>query len=298
MFLFCISAVDIQAQSVGVKTDHNGILIGERLQYELLVNLPSPGYAIDFKFPDSLAHFDVLENNNFDTINSNGSFQVHKKIIFTSFDSGAWHIPSFEVLIEHDNRSQKFLTDSLLINVGYSPADSTGELRDIKPVLEVSVKDYFWYYVAAAVLLALIVAWLIYLYIRNTKRRSKQLFNSPFTAFDEAMKALQELKSLDLHDPVTIKEYHSSLADIYKRYLSRKQGKNMLNKTTGDILISTKEHYEDTRLVSTMAEALRCADAVKFAKFIPTVSESDQSHAQVKEAIELIEKLQSPPKQP
>ena len=298
MLLFCVAVVGSKAQSVGVKADRNQLLIGERLQYELLVNLPSPGYAINFKFPDSLAHFDVLENNNFDTINNNGSFQVHKKIVFTSFDSGAWHIPSFEVLVEHDNQIQKFLTDSILINVGYSPADSTGELRDIKPVMEVSVADYFWYYVAIAVLLGIIVAWLIYIYVRNTKRRPKPIFNSAFTAYDEAMKALQELKNLDLHDPFKIKEYHSSLAEIYKRYFSRKQGKNMLNKTTGDILISTKDHYEDTRLVSTMAEALRCADAVKFAKFIPTVSESDQSHAQVKEAIELIEKLQSPLKQP
>ena len=293
-----MAVVGSPAQSVGVKTDRTQLLIGERLQYELLVNLPSPGYAINFKFPDSVAHFDVLENNNFDTINSNGSFQVHKKIVFTSFDSGAWHIPSFEVLLENNNQSQKFLTDSILINVGYSPADSTGELRDIKPVMEVFVADYFWYYVGIAGLLGIIVAWLIYIYIRNTKRKPKPIFNSAFTAYDEAMKALQELKNLDLHDPVKVKEYHSSLAEIYKRYFSRKQGKNMLNKTTGDILISTKDHYEDTRLVSTMAEALRCADAVKFAKFIPTVSESDQSHAQVKEAIEFIEKLQSPPKQP
>ena len=71
----------------------------------------------------------------------------------------------------------------------------------------------------------------------------------------------------------------------------------MLNKTTGDILIGIKEHYQDPRLVSTLAEALRCADAVKFAKYIPAVSESDQSHAQVKETIEAIEKLQSQPKQ-
>ena len=295
MLLFCIAVVGSQAQSIGVKTDRNQLLIGERLQYELLVNLPSPGYAINFKFPNSLAHFDVLESNNFDTINSNGSFQVHKKIVFTSFDSGSWYIPSFEVLVEHDNQSQKFLTDSLLVNVGYSPADSTGELRDIKPVIEVTVKDYFWYYVAAVVLLGLIVAWVIYIYIRNTKRKSKKIFNSPFSAYDEAMKALQDLKKLDLQDPVQTKEYHTSLAEIFKRYYSRRQGKNMLNKTTGDILIGIKEHYEDAGLLSAIAEALRCADAVKFAKYIPAVSESGQSYSQVKETIDLIEKLQSPP---
>ena len=273
------------------------MLIGERLQYELLVNLPSPGYAINFKFPDSVSHFEVIENNNFDTISSNGALQVHKKIVFISFDSGAWQIPAFEVLVERNAQSQKFLTDSILINVGYSPADSTGQLRDIKPVMEVSVTDYFWYYVAGGILLAIIIGWLVYRYLKNRPKKTKPLFDSPLTPFDEAMNALAALKKYDLDDAVQVKEYHSLLATIFKKYYSRKQGRDMLNKTTSDILVSVKEHYEDTRLVSSLAEALRCADAVKFAKFIPGISESGQSHLQVKESIEVIEKIQSPTKQ-
>lgn len=273
------------------------MLIGERLQYELLVNLPSPGYAINFKFPDSVSHFEVIENNNFDTISSNGALQVHKKIVFTSFDSGAWQIPAFEVLVERNAQSQKFLTDSILINVGYSPADSTGQLRDIKPVMEVSVTDYFWYYVAGGILLAIIIGWLVYRYLKNRPKKTKPLFDSPLTPFDEAMNALAALKKYDLDDAVQVKEYHSLLAAIFKKYYSRKQGRDMLNKTTSDILVSVKEHYEDTSLVSSLAEALRCADAVKFAKFIPGISESGQSHSQVKESIEFIEKIQSPTKQ-
>ena len=287
-----------QAQTVGVKTDKDHILIGEKLQYELLVNLPAPGYAINFKFPDSLNHFDVLENDRFDTVSDKGgAFLIHKKIILTSFDSGAWHIPSFEVLVERDNQSKQFFTDSVLVNVGYSPADSTGELRDIKPVIEVTVTDYFWYYVAAAILLALIVAWLIYRYIKNRQKRPKPIFNSALTAYDEAMRSLQGLSQYDLHDALQVKEYHTSLAAIFKRYYSRKQARNMTNKTTTDTLINVKEHYEDAGLVSLLAEALRCADAVKFAKYIPAVTESEQSYVQVKDSIERIEKIQSPPKQ-
>ena len=267
------------------------------MQYDLLLSLPAQGYAINFKFPDSIAHFDVIENNNFDTISSSGSFDVHKKIIFTSFDSGSWHIPSFEVLIERNGRAQQFFTDSIKINVGYSPADSTGELRDIKPVMEVTVTDYFWYYVAGGVLLAIILGWLVYRYLKNRPKQPKPIFASALTPYDEAMKALQELKILDLNDPIKVKEYHSSLTALFKKYYSRKLDRNMVNKTTADILINVREQYEDGGLVSSLAEAMRCADAVKFAKFIPSVAESDQSHAQVKQAIELIEKLQSPPKQ-
>jgi len=55
--------------------------------------------------------------------------------------------------------------------------------------------------------------------------------------------------------------------------------------------------FDDARLVSALAEALRLTDAVKFAKYIPGKQTSEESLLQVKEAIELIEKIHSPIKQ-
>lgn len=272
-------------------------MIGERLTYELLVSLPAPGYAINFKLPDSIPHFDILENKNFDTINNTGFFQIHKQITFTSFDSGAWHIPAFDVLVEGNNTSQKFLTDSILVNVGYSPADSTNQLRDIKPIMEVDIKDYFWYYVAGVILIALVIAFFVYRYFKNRPTKEKPIFNSAITPYDEAMNGLKELEQTDLKDSVQIKAYHTSMAAIFKKYYSRKKDKNMINKTTSDILLAVKEQYEDASLVSTLAESLRVADAVKFAKYIPAVSESTNSHSQVKKTIDFIEKIQSQPNQ-
>jgi hypothetical protein len=258
------------------------------------LNLPAEGYAINFKLPDSIPHFDVIENNNFDTVSSNGSFLIHKKIVFTSFDSGTWHIPSFKILLEKNKTSGKLNTDSVLVNIGYSPADSTNQLRDIKPVMEVTVPDHFWFYVAAAVLAAIMLSVLFYFYLKNRKKKPLPMFHSALSPYDEAMKALQELKQYNLDKPEQVKTYHVSLIEIFKKYYSREQAKNMMNKTTGDILMSINEQWKNTVLVSSIAEALRCADAVKFAKYIPGITESGQSLGQVKTAIELIEKDRSP----
>lgn len=298
IFLLLLSFVAIKslAQSVEVKADKSSILIGERLQYDLTCKLPSPGYAINFKFPDSVSRFEVIENNNFDTTRSGTDFLVHKKIIFTSFDSGAWYIPSFEVLIERPNFSRRFYTDSLLVDVGYSPADSTGQLRDIKPLIEVTITDYTLYYIAGAVLLAIIIGILLYRYLKNRKKNPGTIFDASLSPFDEAMNALKQLNEKELSDQVQVKEYHSSLAVIFKRYFSRKLGENMMNRTTGEILLKSKG-FDDARLVSALAEALRLTDAVKFAKYLPGKQTSEESLLQVKEAIELIEKIHSPIKQ-
>lgn len=288
--LFCTTAFQSKSQSVGVKIDKGTILIGEQVQYDLQVILPAPGYGINFRIPDTVPHFEVIENKNFDTSNSGRDFIVHKKIIFTSFDSGAWYIPSFEVLLEKPNSSQKFMTDSLLVNVGYSPPDSTGELRDIKSVIDVTVEDYFWYYVAAAVLGAVLLGLLVYWYVRKRKRRPTAIFNTSLSAYEEAIQALQKLPAYNEQDAAQVKNYYSELSDIFRRYYSRKVSKDMMNRTTGDILLHLKDHRDQDETVPVIAASLRSADAVKFAKYIPPANEAQQSANQVKEVIGLIEK--------
>lgn len=287
----------LHAQSAIAKTDKDHILIGERLEYDLMLDLPTDGYEINVKVPDSVAHFEIIENKNFDTVSSSGSFLISKKIIFTSFDSGSWRLPSLEVLLNKNNVSSKLITDSLLINVGYSPTDSTNELRDIKPVMEVTVTDYTWLYIAGGVLVAIIIIVLLYFYFKNRKKKPLPVFHSALSPYDEAMKALIELKQYDLDKPEQVKNYHVSLDAIFKKYYSRKQSKNMMNKTTGDILIDIKEQSADPELLSSVAAALRCGDAVKFAKYIPAISESEKSHSLIKDAIEKMEQDQSPQKQ-
>ncbi|MEO6488957.1 MAG: hypothetical protein ABIO04_03370 [Ferruginibacter sp.] len=294
--LLCIAVSDLFGQSVGVKADRNQVLIGERVQYDLMVNLPTPGYAMNFNLPDSVPHFEVIENINFDTLSTNGgAFLIHKKLILTSFDSGTWYIPSFQVIVQRNNTARTFNTDSILVDVGYSPSDSTNALRDIKPVMEVNVTDYFWIYVASIVLGLLIIGYLIYNYFKNRKKKPVPVFHSELTPYQEAMKALDDLRKYDLQKPVDIKLFHSSLTEIFKKYYSRKLGRNLFDKTTGDILITLNEQ-QDPGSVSAIAEALRCTDAVKFAKYIPVASESNHSAARVKVTIDGIEKNDSPTK--
>ncbi len=289
--------IGLSAQSVSVKTDRIGILIGERISYDMLINLPDAGYQLNVNFPDSIPHFDVIENKNFDTVQNNGSFQIHKNIVYTSFDSGNWHIPSFEVLLKKNNTAVKLNTDSVLISVGYSAADTTNELRDIKPVMEVPVKDYFWYYIAAATMVLLIIAVLLYWILKNREKVPVPVFHSALSSFEEAMKALHELKQPDIGNPGEVKSYYVTLAGIFKKYYSRKQSKNLMNNTTSDLLIGIKEQWNEPTILFPLAEALRCADAVKFAKYIPGITESVNSFDQIKTVIEQIEKDLSPQKQ-
>ncbi len=283
-----ILQVCVQAQNVGIRTDKNQILIGERVQYDLLIRLPGSGYTFDVDLPETIPHFEVISRSVFDTSGSNNNFAIHQAIIFTSFDSGQWYIPSFPVTIQKGSNYKKFLTDSVLINVGYSPADSTNQLRDIKPVMEVTIDDYFWWYVAAAVLLALLLAYIIYRFWKKRKQTAVPVFDSPLTPYEEAKKSLEALSGSDPGRSADLAAYHTQLSLIIKRYYSRVNQVNLLNKTTGDFLLLLKEEQFDPATISSLAGALRIGDAVKFAKFVPPLEESRSCREIVGNVIEFI----------
>src|ERR1700712_1348179 len=92
IIIFCTIHICSNAQNVEIKTDKNQILIGERIEYDLFITLPSQGYSVNFGIPYSIPHFETIENGGYDTISTSGSFVLRRKFVFTSFDSGAWYI--------------------------------------------------------------------------------------------------------------------------------------------------------------------------------------------------------------
>lgn len=279
------------AQAVVTKIDRNDILIGERIQYEVKVNLANASYKVDFAVPDSIPHLEIMKQEKYDTIDAQGLYSLKLKIVFTSFDSGIWKIPSFPVRISFPNKTpQKFSSDSLLVRVGYSPADSSGQLRDIKPVMEVFVIDRQWVFILAGIILAIILAIVLYRYFKRRKVKPVPVFDTKLTAYEEAMTSLKDLQQNSPADAASLKKYYSSLSDILKKYLSRKQNKNLMSETTGDLLLVLNTQVNSQEILANTASALRMADAVKFAKYNAGDAENNNSVQQVMTTIQHLEK--------
>jgi hypothetical protein len=288
-FSFCVQFGFSQVQTI---TDKKDILIGEQIKLTIKAAYPlNSGPLSKSIMPDSIPHFEIVETGKIDTIDIGNIPAIEQSFIITSFDSGRWMFPSLpvEFLGTMGQKSETLITDSFFVNVSYSPPDSTNELRDIKPIMSVSIVDYFWYYIIGGAVLLLIIIFLLYNYFKKNKAVKPATPVSKLSPFNEAMEELKKLTQFDLQDPATIKRYHARLAEIFKNYLGRKQSKNLLNKTTGDLLISMRDIDLPAENISNLATALRCTDAVKFAKYLPSQSESEDSLQKIKETINLIE---------
>jgi hypothetical protein len=285
--LLMMATVTVNGQAMKTYINKNQILIGEHIRFEIKLNLAASNYRVDFNIPDSIPHFDIIDQGKYDTTDG-GVYSMRQTILFTSFDSGLWKFPSFPVTISSPSSGAKTIfSDSFLVKVNYSPMDTTEELRDIKPVMDVFVVDRTWIYYAIGALLALILAYFIYRYFKNRKKKAPPVFDAKLTAYEEAIKGLNELLKGGTSDA---KQYHSRISDIFKRYYSRKNNQNLMADTTGDVLVRLREKGRTSDLVSSTAEVLRFGDAVKFAKYAPTDAENQQAVSSMKQIIDFLEK--------
>jgi len=269
--------------------DKSEILIGDQFKLKVELGGIEEGDKINLPIiPDSIQHFEIINRSKIDSIYSNSRLNgVSQTFTFTSFDSGKWVLPSFWVNINplKDDTTYNFFTDSVPVTVSFSVSDTTSQLKDIKPIREADTFNPIWYWVGAGVLLVTLVVFLIWFY-RYWKRNKVNLpFTSKVSPYDEAMKELAGLKGYDLTLPEEIRKLHIKLGDILKRYLSRRQNTSYLNKTTSDMLILLNDQGPGKELLGKAASSMRCSDAVKFAQYLPPVTESEECLVAVKEVI-------------
>lgn len=300
VLLFIVLGLSIQfgftqAPSLRTAVDRRQILIGEQIKYNVQASFPSNAYHVTwFNVPDSFDHFEVVVRGRIDTAERNGILTFRQTLTLTSFDSGIYNIPALPVGFDPltDDTTLNLFTDSIPINISYSPLDSTETFHDIKTIIEVKDQIPLWMWIGGAALLILLIVGIIYLarYLKNRKK-TVSLFSSKLTPFDEAMQSLSMLQKEELLYKGEIKLFHTRLSDIFKRYLSRKTEKNILNLTSSDILLLLNDTLLSKADTSVIAGVLRMTDAVKFAKFYPHKEESEASFIDTKKIIEQVEKL-------
>lgn len=284
-----------QAPSLKTAVDKRQILIGEHLKYNVEATFPVNTYHLTwFNVPDSFDHFEVVIRGKIDSIENNGMLTCRQTLTLTSFDSGVNTLPALQVNFDPlvDDTTINLFTDTIPIIVSFSPMDSTETFHDIKTIIEVKDTIPWWMWAGGAALLILLIVAIIYLvkYFKNRKKH-ESIFKSKLSPYDEAMQSFGMLQKEQLLSKGEVKLFHVRLSDIFKRYLSRKTQKNILNLTSSDILLMLNDTLLSKVDTSAVAGVLRMTDAVKFAKYTPPAAESEASLINTKKAIEQVEKL-------
>ncbi len=280
--LFFVLAVAAQSKTaVKATIDRSQILIGEPIRLTLEADIPEHE-PIRFFQTDSIPHFEFLDKQKIDTSNTGSGTVLSQVIQITSWDSGHWIIPSFRL-------GENIATDTLPVDVGFTPFNPEQPYHDVKEIIEVTpkeekVKVKWWYIVAGAALLLFVLV----LLFRKKKKPVIQAVEQPIDPFKKAMEKLEELQ----HEKPETKEYYSRLVDIFREYIDAKKGIHSLQTTADELVVKLKALNMPKEQFDDLTQSLRIGDFVKFAKFVPSPEEDKKIFTIIYRSIQQIEQKQ------
>ena len=266
--LFFITVASAQSSSVTIKATLNRdhVLIGEPVELHIEVR-GGPDHPVTrwLNLPDSFNQLEVLGRSPVDTVSDAAVTSYRQTFTITGFEPGVWMIPALKINI---NKKAAY-TDSLALTiVPVQLKDSA--YHDIRTIIDVQDTKTSWWYRAAGLLSLAALGILAWLWLKS-RRGKPMVAGAPagtLSPLEEAISKLRALEAEHLANKEEWKKYYSALTGIFKKYIEKRFGSPALQKTTGELLLMLNGML-DKQVVSETAEALRIADAVKFARYQP-----------------------------
>jgi hypothetical protein len=304
ILIFLFGSLGLSAQSVDVNAsiDTNFLLIGEQTQIELKVKYRIDGEAVEVQFPsfiDTISEFvEIVYTSPIDTVypdkNDLSLIEQKQRITITSFDSGSYVIPFFEIQINQN----LFQTGPLQIEVRPMEVDTSKAIFDIRGPIEepFSIIDWAkenWIWIAIVLILLIGGIVLIY-YLKNRPENIEEEIKVIIPPHIIGLQKLQKLKDDQLWQNGKVKIHHSEISEIIREYLEKRYEVHALENTTDEIMQSLRFHSIQPNLLTKLNQILVLSDLVKFAKEKPLATENEMSLLNAVEFIKETKKIIAP----
>ena len=283
MLFSCFSAFAQSQVHAIASIDTTVIRIGEQFHLNLSATVPAGAQLTFPLIADSIHKLEVVNRSAIDTTNSqDGKFATYSQsLTITGFDSGFFVIEPFTFYYKSQASETRdsLSTEALLMQVQTIPVDTTREIKDIKPPIDVpftfrEALPYILAGVAAIVLVGLIV----YL-VKKRKRKPQEVVRKiparpPHEIAIEELKKIQEQK---LWQQGFYKEYHSAVEDTIRIYIEQRFSITAMELPSDDTLSHFRNNLITAEAFEKLRYILQTADMVKFAKGIPLGTENELS---------------------
>lgn len=245
--------------------DSNTILIGQQINFTITNKVTST--KIWPTYNEFLVEgIEIIKASKIDTTDG----VITQEFIITAWDSGSYFIPPIAF-------SENSKTEALLLNVQTIILAEDAELKDIKQPIEEPIGwSDIWPWLLGILILSLLI-FIVKKYIFNKNKPSIIIKPKVIIAADiSALKELNALEKAKIWQEGNVKEYHSQLSEIIRRYTENRFQFIALELTTDEILQELKSILSDDQL-NNLSTLLQRADLAKFAKSKPIDTENMES---------------------
>lgn len=158
--------------------------------------------------------------------------------------------------------------------------DEEEQFRPLKPIFEFA--RAIWPYLVGLLVLG-ILGWYLYRWYRQSPKQPEQKPRPAFQAtpfknpLHQLEQSLNELKSFTFETEQDFELFYIRLGDAIRTYFEELYRIPALESTSREIIRELESRVVDERLIDQTRNVLREADMVKFAKFQPTVEQTEES---------------------
>ena len=245
--------------------DSNTILIGQQINFTITNKVTST--KIWPTYNEFLVEgIEIIKASKIDTTEG----VITQEFVITAWDSGSYFIPAIAF-------SENSKTQALLLNVQTIILAEDAELKDIKQPIEEPIGwSDIWPWLLGILILSLII-FIVKKYIFNKNKQSIIVKPKVIIAADiSALKELTALEKAKIWQEGNVKEYHSQLSEIIRRYTENRFQFIALELATDEIISELKSKVNNEQLTS-INILLQRADLAKFAKSKPIDTENMES---------------------
>ncbi|MGK9368554.1 hypothetical protein ACSSWA_06615 [Melioribacter sp. Ez-97] len=286
--IFIAGGINAQQVSVKATTDTSDYKIGDYIKYQLEITRSPDVKILMPSIKDSLKNLEFIDTLTTSIDKVDNKIIEKRGYLFSYYDSARVTIPSFRIKYVAGKDTGLALVDSLVVNVHSLKIDPEKDIRDVKAPVTIPLD---WLMIFLIILVVLIVLALIYIAYRYRKKKKGAAEESVETVkippHEKALASLKELEAKKLWQRGFIKDYHSEITEIIRKYFEERFGFNALEQTTSEIIDELRKSNDGGKIIDTSERFFNNADMVKFAKFEPLPEVNEEM---MKQAYEIVER--------
>ena len=284
-----LGAFQQPTELISAAVDRQEMTVGDRVVFTITIEHAGDLQVAWPPAPEMLGPFEVLEHAILDSGTVDNRIRSMSSYVLTVFEIGDLEIPSVDLGWERDGVAGDgdFATDPVTVRVVSVELEQPGDIRDIKPPVEMARN---WILLMPWLLGAALLGALVYWLHRRFRGRSRPLPAVPAVPprppHDVALEALDRLEASPLLERGEIKQYFVQVSRIVRVYVEGRYGFVALEMTSRDIVIELERVRLERSQVDLFEEFFRQSDLVKFAKDRPEIERCKQLIPMARELID------------
>jgi len=283
-------SIDTFAQSINVSasTDTSDYLVGDYIEFTIRAEFDEGIRISPPTLTDQLTPLEVIKVLPI-------SFEDGKNVqqfnyIISGYDSARVVVPPIPITYFNGQSSEPQIinTNEVVVFIHTLEVNPQEDIKDVKEPIRIAIDWVFWLILFLIVLLILLLAYYLYKKFKKPVEEIREVRRvPPLPIYTIALKALDKLNEKKLWQQGNVKEYHSEITGIIRKYFEDRYHFNSLEMTTAESVVVLNRVMDNQKMIDTTNQFLNNADMVKFAKFVPLPTVNEEM---MKQAYEIVQK--------